>query len=128
MLLIPSNFYRIHLGLMSQLLSQWSGANSITIYAPDTFHLLAGQNHKLFATPIFGVLKFAAAIICALFLVDVIGRKQSLGIVDQFSLPCATHSASKLAAFAQRLITFDSVNSFAQPEHPEQHLLNHHVF
>src|SRR6266498_4950269 len=26
MFLIPSNFYRIYLGLMSQILSQWSGA------------------------------------------------------------------------------------------------------
>lgn len=74
--------YRIYLGLGSQLLSQWSGAQSITIYAPEFFALLGtkGQNEKLFATAIFGVVKFVAAIICALFLVDVIGRKRSLGI------------------------------------------------
>lgn len=73
---------RIYLGLFSQLLSQWSGAQSITIYAPEFFALLGteGQNEKLFATAIFGVVKFVAAIICALFLVDVIGRKRSLGI------------------------------------------------
>ena len=35
MFLNPNNFYRIYLGLCSQLLSQWSGAQSITIYAPD---------------------------------------------------------------------------------------------
>lgn len=82
MFLMPNNFYRIYLGLFSQLLSQWSGAQSITIYAPDFFALLGtkGQNEKLFATAIFGVVKFVAAIICALFLVDVIGRKRSLGI------------------------------------------------
>lgn len=82
MFLMPNNFYRIYLGLASQLLSQWSGAQSITIYAPDFFALLGtkGQNEKLFATAIFGVVKFVAAIICALFLVDVIGRKRSLGI------------------------------------------------
>jgi hypothetical protein len=80
--LMPNNVYRIYLGLFSQLLSQWSGANSITIYAPDFFLLLGvdGQNEKLFATAIFGVVKFVAAIICAFFLVDVIGRKRSLGI------------------------------------------------
>jgi len=79
---MPNNFYRIYLGLGSQLLSQWSGAQSITIYAPEFFALLGtkGQNEKLFATAIFGVVKFVAAIICALFLVDVIGRKRSLGI------------------------------------------------
>ncbi|KAL3422770.1 MFS quinate transporter [Phlyctema vagabunda] len=82
MFLMPNNFYRIYLGLASQLLSQWSGAQSITIYAPKFFALLGtkGQNEKLFATAIFGVVKFVAAIICALFLVDVIGRKRSLGI------------------------------------------------
>jgi hypothetical protein len=82
MFLMPNNFYRIYLGLFSQLLSQWSGAQSITIYAPDFFALLGtkGENEKLFATAIFGVVKFVAAIICALFLVDVIGRKRSLGI------------------------------------------------
>ncbi|CZT09986.1 probable MFS quinate transporter [Rhynchosporium agropyri] len=82
MFLMPNNFYRIYLGLFSQLLSQWSGAQSITIYAPEFFALLGtkGQNEKLFATAIFGVVKFVAAIMCALFLVDVIGRKRSLGI------------------------------------------------
>lgn len=82
MFLMPNNLYRIYLGLFSQLLSQWSGAQSITIYAPDFFALLgtSGENEKLFATAIFGVVKFVAAIICALFLVDVIGRKRSLGI------------------------------------------------
>jgi MFS family permease len=82
MFLQPNNFYRIYLGLGSQLLSQWSGAQSITIYAPDMFALLGtkGQNEKLFATAIFGVVKFVASIMCALFLVDVIGRKRSLSI------------------------------------------------
>ncbi|CAG8952430.1 hypothetical protein HYFRA_00001177 [Hymenoscyphus fraxineus] len=82
MFLMPNNLYRIYLGLFSQLLSQWSGAQSITIYAPEFFALLGtkGQNEKLFATAIFGVVKFVAAIMCALFLVDVIGRKRSLGI------------------------------------------------
>jgi Sugar (and other) transporter len=49
MFLMPNNFYRIYLGLGSQLLSQWSGAQSITIYAPDFFALLGttGQNEKV---------------------------------------------------------------------------------
>jgi sugar porter (SP) family MFS transporter len=82
MFLMPNNLYRIHIGLLSQLLSQWSGAQSITIYAPDFFALLGttGQNEKLFATAIFGVVKLVAALMCAFFLVDVIGRKRSLAI------------------------------------------------
>jgi hypothetical protein len=39
-----------------------------------------GEREKLFATAIFGVVKFVASILCALFLVDVIGRKRSLSI------------------------------------------------
>lgn len=68
------------LDIMSQLLGHWSGANNITIYAPEYFALLGitGQNEKLFATAIFGVVKFASAIICALFLVDFLGRKRPL--------------------------------------------------
>lgn len=87
--LIGSNRYRIILGLMCQLLGQWSGANSITIYAPQFFQLLGktGQSEKLFATAILGVVKFASALICAFFLVDFIGRKRalSLGIIIQLT-------------------------------------------
>ncbi|KAI9843753.1 MAG: hypothetical protein M1837_006113 [Sclerophora amabilis] len=82
MFLMPNNLYRIYLGLVSQILSQWSGANSITIYAPNFFALLGttGDHEQLLATAIFGVVKFVAAITCAFFLVDVVGRKRSLGI------------------------------------------------
>jgi len=47
----------------------------------------SGQNEKLFATAIFGIVKFVSAIICALFLIDFIGRKRSLssGIILQLT-------------------------------------------
>ena len=84
---LRSNRYRFMLGIMSQLLGQWSGANSITIYAPEFFAMLGttGQSEKLFATAIFGVVKFVSAIICSLFLIDFLGRKHalSLGIILQ---------------------------------------------
>jgi MFS family permease len=35
-----SNLYRIMLSVCSQVLSQWSGANSITIYAPEYFAMM----------------------------------------------------------------------------------------
>ncbi|KAF2172578.1 hypothetical protein M409DRAFT_17809 [Zasmidium cellare ATCC 36951] len=83
-----ANRYRLMLSIMSQLLGQWSGANSITIYAPEYFEMVgqSGQNEKLFATAIFGVVKFVSALICALFLIDFVGRKRSLmtGITLQF--------------------------------------------
>jgi hypothetical protein len=45
---LPNNFYRVYLGLGTQLLGQWSGANSITVYASSMFALLGtkGQNEQ----------------------------------------------------------------------------------
>lgn len=37
---IKANLYRVMLGFMSQILGQWSGANSITIYAPQYFAMM----------------------------------------------------------------------------------------
>lgn len=80
MFTIPSNLYRVGLAICAQLLSQWSGAGSITIYAQDLFSILgiSGDNESLLITAVFGIVKLTAAVICALFLVDVIGRKRSL--------------------------------------------------
>jgi len=77
-----SNLYRIQLSIMSQLLSQWSGASSITIYAAKYFAMMgtSGDKEKLFATAVFGVVKFISAMLCAFFLIDYIGRKRSLMI------------------------------------------------
>ncbi|KAL7629821.1 hypothetical protein AAE478_001344 [Parahypoxylon ruwenzoriense] len=119
--LIPSNLYRLYLTTMVQILSQWSGAGSITLYAPDLFKILGitGHNESLLVTAVFGIVKFVSAIICALFLVDVIGRKRALllgitlqavamiyvagfltavpelGVVDDYVLPEAEASASR---------------------------------
>lgn len=78
--MIPKNFYRVYLAFMAQILSQWSGAGSITLYAPDFFRLLGitGSSESLLVTAVFGIVKLVAAIVCALFLVDVIGRKRAL--------------------------------------------------
>lgn len=78
--LVPSNLYRLYLAFFAQVMSQWSGAGSITLYAPDLFALLGitGTNESLLVTAVFGIVKLVAAVTCALFLVDVIGRKRSL--------------------------------------------------
>lgn len=80
LLFIPSNLYRFYLAIGAQLMSQWSGAGSITLYAPDLFALMGitGTNESLLVTAVFGIVKLVAAVGCALFLVDVIGRKRSL--------------------------------------------------
>jgi hypothetical protein len=75
-----ANLYRIQLSIFSQLLGQWSGANSITIYAPQYFEMMGttGQQEKLFATAIFGLVKLISSLLCALVLIDYIGRKRAL--------------------------------------------------
>jgi len=87
MFLVRKNVYRLFLLTTAQLLASWSGGGAITLYAPDLFGMLgvSGQEQKLFTSAILGVVKLVAAIVCALFLVDVIGRRRSLisGIVLQ---------------------------------------------
>lgn len=104
MFMMPNNLYRIHIGILSQLLSQWSGAGSITLYAPDFFELLGttGNDEKLFATAIFGVVKFVAAIMCAFFLVDVIGRKRSLAIGITLQAVSMIYIAGLLSAIGDK--------------------------
>lgn len=79
-LCLAPNLYRIYLGIAIQLLTQWCGPQSITVYAPDFFLIagVSGQQEKLFASCILGVVKLVGGLLCAFFLVDVIGRKRSL--------------------------------------------------
>jgi sugar porter (SP) family MFS transporter len=119
--LVPSNLFRLYLASMVQFLSQWSGAGSITLYAPDLFKILGitGSEEGLLVTAVFGIVKLVAALGCALFLVDVIGRKRALltgitlqaismiyvagfltavpqlGVVDDFVLPDSQRGASR---------------------------------
>jgi hypothetical protein len=68
---IKRNSYRLFLTNLAQLLACWSGGSSITVYAHDLFQIvgITGQNASLLGTAIFGVVKFIAAVCCALFLV-----------------------------------------------------------
>lgn len=88
LVMIPSNRYRLMLSIGVQLGSQWSGANSITVYAVEYFQMvgISGSEEKLFATAILGLVKFISASACAFVLVDWIGRKRSLlsGMTLQF--------------------------------------------
>lgn len=121
MFLVPSNLYRLYMSSMVQFLSQWSGAGSITLYAPDLFKLLGitGSEESLLVTAVFGIVKLVAAMLCALFLVDVVGRKRALltgitlqtiamlyvasfltavpelGVVDDFVLPASDKGPSR---------------------------------
>ena len=114
MFLNKSNLYRLWLASMVQFLSQWSGAGSITLYAPDLFALVgvAGSEEGLLVTAIFGIVKLIAAIGCALFLVDVIGRKRALltGITLQ------TLSMIYVAGFLTAVPKLGVDDSFVLPE------------
>jgi sugar porter (SP) family MFS transporter len=79
---VRRNWYRLLLTNLAQLMACWSGGSSITVYAPDLFAIvgITGEKQSLLSTAIFGVIKLVASIICALFLIDTLGRKRSLVI------------------------------------------------
>ncbi|KAI1497764.1 general substrate transporter [Biscogniauxia marginata] len=116
MFLIPSNLYRLYLSVMVQFLSQWSGAGSITLYAPDLFKILGitGENESLLITAVFGVVKFVAAIVCALFLVDVIGRKRALLIGISLQAIAMVYIAGFLTAVPELGVVADYVLPHAE--------------
>jgi sugar porter (SP) family MFS transporter len=115
MFLNKSNLYRLYLTTMVQFLSQWSGAGSITLYAPDLFKLIGitGSQEGLLVTAIFGIVKLIAAVGCALFLVDVIGRKRALltGITLQ------ALSMIYVAGFLTAVPQLGVVDGFVLPDH-----------
>ncbi|KAI1200723.1 general substrate transporter [Nemania serpens] len=115
MFMIPNNAYRLYLALSVQLLSQWSGAGSITLYAPDLFALLGitGTEESLLASGVFGIVKFIAAILCALFLVDVIGRKRALLI----GIALQTIAVVYIAGFLTAVPQLGVVDDFVIPSH-----------
>jgi hypothetical protein len=99
---------------MSQFLSQWSGAGSITLHAVNFFALLGvtGTNEALLATAVFGIVKLVAAVVCALFLVDVIGRKRSLLI----GITLQAISMIYIAGFLTAVPKVGTVTNFVLPK------------
>lgn len=111
MFLVPSNLYRLYMSTMVQFLSQWSGAGSITLYAPDLFSLLGitGTEESLLVTAVFGLVKLIAALLCALFLVDVIGRKRALLLGISLQLISMIYVASFLTSVPQLGVVEDFI-------------------
>ena len=77
---VVENRRRFSLIFMATLFSQWSGANAITQYSPTIFGYLgiSGDESTFLATGIYGVVKFVSTLVFALFIVDCVGRRQSL--------------------------------------------------
>lgn len=114
MFLNKSNLYRVYLATMVQLLSQWSGAGSITVYAQELFGLLGvtGDEEPLLVTAVFGIVKLVSALACALFLVDVIGRKRAL--LTGITLQCI--SMIYVAGFLTAVPELGTVEGFTLPK------------
>ncbi|KAH7255300.1 general substrate transporter [Fusarium redolens] len=114
LIFVPSNLYRLYMSSMVQFLSQWSGAGSITLYAPDLFKIMGivGKQEGLLVTAVFGIVKLIAAVICALFLVDVIGRKRALLI----GITLQTIAMIYVAAFLTKIPQLGVVEDFVLPE------------
>ena len=76
----------------------------------DLFKLLGleGENESLLVTAVFGIVKFIAALICSLFLVDYIGRKRVLLI----RISLQVFSIIYIAGFLTAILKIGMVDSF----------------
>lgn len=90
-----SNLYRFFVvAAAAQVLGQWSGANAITIYAPELFGVVGIKGvESLKMTAILGLVKLISAYLGAFFIIDFLGRRLALysGIILQ--LLCALYFA-----------------------------------
>lgn len=88
-IMVKANRYRFFVvAAAAQILGQWSGANAITIYAPELFAVVGVTGvDKLKMTAILGLVKFIAAYMSAFFIVDIFGRRRAMytGIILQFA-------------------------------------------
>lgn len=93
--LVKANRYRFFVvSAGTQLLGQWSGANAVTIYAPELF-AVAGVTgvEKLKMTAILGVVKFTSAYLSAFFIIDFLGRRTALYIGISLQFVCELYYA-----------------------------------
>lgn len=73
---LPSNRKRLAIGSILFIFCQMAGSNSINYYSPTIFASIGivGTNSGLFATGIYGVVRFVATLISMLWVVDRFGR------------------------------------------------------
>jgi MFS family permease len=130
---------------MIQLLAQWSGANAVTIYAPDFFAIVGVKSHErqLFFTTILGIVKLVASLVCAFILVDRIGRKKTLyagivlqilsilylGVFESVKSIYHLHNAStNRAAMAALAMIYVNACGWAMGWNSAQYLINAEIF
>ncbi|KKP00379.1 hypothetical protein THAR02_07508 [Trichoderma harzianum] len=74
------NRRRLGIGALMFIFMQMAGSNAINYYSPAIFRSigLTGTNTGLFATGIYGVVRFVAILIAMIFVVDRFGRTKTL--------------------------------------------------
>ncbi len=72
----PTNRRRLVIGVMLFVFMQMAGSNSINYYSPMIFESMgiSGTNASLFATGVYGLVRFVATLISMLWVVDRFGR------------------------------------------------------
>ncbi|KAF8606475.1 general substrate transporter [Ceratobasidium sp. AG-I] len=111
-----TTFYRVFIALILMFFQQWTGTNSINIYAPQIFSSLGitGTSSGLFATGIYGVVKVVCTGLGLMFAMEQAGRKISLivgGLIQAFSMYYigifqAVHSTPDVVAGSYVAIVF----------------------
>ncbi|KAG2031277.1 general substrate transporter [Suillus americanus] len=73
-------FLRCIIPSLATFFQQWSGTNAINYYAPEIFASLgiSSTSSTLFATGIYGVVKFVMTLITLAFIIESWGRKRTL--------------------------------------------------
>ncbi|KAH7911358.1 general substrate transporter [Hygrophoropsis aurantiaca] len=73
-------FLRCFIPCLVTFFQQWSGTNAINYYSPQIFAGLGISNTSstLFATGVYGVVKFVVTILVLVFIIERLGRKRSL--------------------------------------------------
>ncbi|CAO2657340.1 Nn.00g034660.m01.CDS01 [Neocucurbitaria sp. VM-36] len=80
MFTIPGNRKRALISIGLMICQQMTGTNAINYYAPQIFKALGliGNENKLFATGIYGIVKMVGCLAFLIFAADSLGRRRSL--------------------------------------------------
>ncbi|PKS13169.1 hypothetical protein jhhlp_000513 [Lomentospora prolificans] len=80
MIQIPGNRKRALISIALMICQQMTGTNAINYYAPQIFKNLGmtGTDTGLFATGVYGIVKFVGCFTFLVFVVDSLGRRRSL--------------------------------------------------
>lgn len=76
----PGNRGKLIIGSLMFVFMQMAGSNAINYYSPAIFNSigLTGTNTALFATGIYGIIRWIAILIAMMYVVDRFGRTRTL--------------------------------------------------